>query len=211
MIGSKYRRLFAALAMFMLLGAPLYAQAASPARQAMEKTINAVLELMKSPDFKNQATRDAQIDKIEAEVENAFDFQEFSARTVGPRWKEFTPDQKTRFTAAFSKLLRSTYIDQLKEYNGEAVVFTGESSSTKGDKVEINTMVQLQDKAIPVNYRLLQKENGWAVYDVIIENVSLVQNYRSQFQDLLNKGSADDLIAQVNKKAEETKAAARRQ
>ncbi len=202
---NRYFLLAPALLLVLVFGSASAASAAT-ARETIEVTVHNVLKLLQSPDFKNQATREAQIKKIEVEIEKTFDFQEFAMRTIGPAWKDFTPDQQTRFRDAFANLLRATYIDQLKEYNGEAVTFTGETTSTKGDKVEITSNVQLQDKSVPVSYRLIQKGSAWVVYDMIIENVSMVQNYRSQFQELLAKGNAESLIAQINQKADTTRA-----
>ncbi len=177
------------------------AQAAtSEARAQLEKTVNAVLDELDNPELKNPATRDAVLAKVEGIIQRLFDFDELSARTVGPNWKNFSNDQKKRFTEAFTTLLRESYLEKLDGYNGETVSYTGETSSKAGDKVEISTTVNIKGKPVPVAYRMLKKSH-WVVYDVLIEGVSMVQNYRSQFQDLLAREDAEQLIKQVQAKA----------
>ncbi|AAS95721.1 MlaC/ttg2D family ABC transporter substrate-binding protein [Nitratidesulfovibrio vulgaris] len=189
--------------------APGTSFASSPARATLESTVTRVLDILKSPDYRDTAKRDAERNKIEAEIRNIFDYEEFSARTVGANWPSFTADQKNRFTEAFAQLLRATYLEKIDGYNGERIAYTGELASTKGDKVEVQTAVTLKDgKTVPVAYRMLEKQGRWVVYDVIIEGVSLVKNYRSQFQDLLTKGTPDQLIERVRSKADEVRAKA---
>ena len=189
---------------FVLL--PPAAQANSPARQALETATNRILDFIKNPDYVNPATRRPIRQQIEDEVLHIFDFGEFSSRTVGPRWHTFTPEQKKAFGDAFADLLISTYVNKIDGYNGEQVVYTGEVSSPKGDRTEVRTVITMKDsKKVPVAYRMLPKDGTWFVYDVLIENISLVKNYRTQFQDILNSGSPDQLIARVKAKAQEVR------
>lgn len=181
------------------------ARAASEARQQLEKAITSVLAELDDPALHSEPGRKAVLARVEAIIHNFFDFGELSMRTVGPQWKGFTPDQQKRFVDVFTTLLRETYLEKLDGYDGETVSYTGEVSSSKGDKVEVQTVVNMKKKPVPVAYRMLKKST-WRVYDVIIEGVSMVQNYRTQFQDLLAKGDAEALIRQVGVKAEEVRA-----
>lgn len=180
------------------------ADPASDARNTLKTTIDQVLSLIKDPAFSNPTTREKQIEAIDAKVREIFDFSGFSSRTVGRNWKNFTGPQQESFINAFAQLLRATYIDKVEGYNGEEVKYLGETVGSKGDKVEVTTAISLktQDAPIKVSYRMLQKDR-WVVYDVIIEGVSLVQNYRTQFNELLQKGDPDALIAKVNARAQE--------
>ena len=194
-----------ALGLALFLTAPsAQADPAADARSSLKGTIDQVLELIKDPAFSNSATRENQIEAIDSKIREVFDFSEFSSRTVGKNWKNFTDAQKTQFIDAFAQLLRATYIDKIEGYNGEEVKYLGETVGTKGDKVEVDTSISLktQDAPIKVSYRMLEK-GRWVVYDVVIEGVSLVQNYRTQFNELLQKGDADALIAKVNARAQE--------
>ncbi|MEI3479767.1 MAG: ABC transporter substrate-binding protein [Bilophila sp.] len=110
---------------------------------------------------------------------------------MGRNWPTFSEAQKQRFDTAFANLLLITYLDKVQGYNGEKIAYTGEVMSSKGDRAEIQTVVTLSDgKAVPVAYRMMLKNGRWVVYDVLIENVSLIKNYRSQFQDVLSPGNA---------------------
>ena len=187
---------------FVLL--PPAAQANSPARQALETATNRILDFIKNPDYVNPATRRPIRQQIEDEVLHIFDFGEFSSRTVGPRWHTFTPAQKKAFSDAFADLLISTYVNKIDGYNGEQVLYTGEVASAKGDRVEVRSVITMRDgKKVPVAYRMLPKNGKWMVYDVLIENISLVKNYRTQFQDILNTDSPENLIARIKAKAVE--------
>ncbi len=187
---------------FVLL--PSAAQANSPARQALETATNRILDFIKNPDYVNPATRRPIRQQIEDEVLHIFDFGEFSSRTVGPRWHTFTPAQKKAFSDAFADLLISTYVNKIDGYNGEQVLYTGEVASAKGDRVEVRSVITMKDgKKVPVAYRMLPKNGKWMVYDVLIENISLVKDYRTQFQDILNTDSPENLIARIKAKAVE--------
>ena len=188
------RRITIALCAFLLtlVLLPAGAQANSPARQSLETATNRILNFIKNPDYVNPATRGPIRQQIEDEVLHIFDFSEFSSRTVGPRWRNFTPEQKREFSNAFADLLINTYLNRIDGYNGEQVLYTGEVSSAKGDRTEVRTVVTMKD-------------GKWLVYDVLIENISLVKNYRTQFQDILNTGSPENLIARIKAKAMEVR------
>lgn len=180
------------------------AQAApGTARAAAEQGAQTILGLLNDPAFKNPATHAAQRQKVEDAVLNLFDFEEFSTRTVGPQWRQFTPAQKKQFQDAFTQLLRNTYIDTLDAYNGERIVFTGEISSNNGTRVEEQMNFLAHDKTYPVAFRMLVKNDRWVVYDVIIEGISMIKNYRDQFRDILARGNPDELIRRVEQKAQE--------
>lgn len=202
------RRITIALCAFLLalVLLPVGAQANSPARQALETSTNRILNFIKNPDYVNPTTRGPIRQQIEDEVLHIFDFSEFSSRTVGPRWRNFTPEQKREFSNAFADLLINTYLNRIDGYNGEQVLYTGEVSSAKGDRTEVRTVVTMRDgKKVPVAYRMLPKDGKWLVYDVLIENISLVKNYRTQFQDILNTDSPENLIARIKAKAMEVR------
>ncbi|MBD5557319.1 MAG: ABC transporter substrate-binding protein [Desulfovibrio sp.] len=190
----------------LVLAAPALAADAGP-RQTLETAITRVLDEIKNPDWVNPATRGPLRQRIEDEVYHAFDFGEFSSRTVGPRWRSFTPEQKKRFSDAFAELLLNTYLNKVTGYNGENVAYVGEMASPDGKRVEVRTVITMKDgRKIPVNYRMLPKDGSWRVYDVIIENISLVKNYRTQFHDILNSATPDQLIERVLEKAHEVQA-----
>ena len=199
-------KLFLLALALCLITAALPASAAElTARQTAEAGADRIMALLSDPAFKDPATKPAIRQKVEAEVLQLFDFDEFSTRTVGPTWRKFTPEQKEAFKTAFTDLLRNTYIDTLDEYNGEKVRFTGEVSANNGKRVEVQMEFLASKQAYPVAFRMLEKKGRWVVYDVLIEGISMIKNYRDQFRDILSKGDPQTLIERVQAKAEEQK------
>lgn len=189
---------------FILAGAVCAAE--SP-MAALQVKVDQILDVLKQPAYKDPIKRVPMRAQIEKYVHEIFDFGEFSARTVGRNWPTFSEVQKQRFDKAFANLLLITYLDKVQGYNGEKIAYTGEVMSSKGDRAEIQTVVTLSDgKAVPVAYRMMLKNGRWVVYDVLIENVSLIKNYRSQFQDVLSRGTPEQLIDKVEARARELQA-----
>jgi len=197
--------LLGALLFSLCLFAPAKAIAASAARQALENTINQVLMELQKPGLHDPAQRKTIEGNIERIVLALFSFEELSMRTVGPNWKNFTPDQQKRFMDAFETLLRERYTDALEGYSGGSVTYLKETPvGSSGDRVQIDTAVIINAKSVPVNYRMQREKGGnWVVYDIIIEGVGMVQNYRSQFQSVLQRGNAEELITLVRARADE--------
>lgn len=196
------------LVLFLMPAATIIAQADEPSepRRVLQQGIDAVLKDLSDPALRTPDGRDAVLRRVENTISTLFDFRELSARSVGADWKNFTPDQQNRLVENFTTLLRETYLEKFDTYNGEKVDFVNEIISTNGKRAEIQTTISMKDNVVPIAYRLIKKES-WAVYDVNIEGVSLVQNFRSQFQSVLMKGDAEELIRLVAQKAEETRTA----
>ena len=180
----------------------------SLARQMLETSTDRILSLLKNPNYVNPATRAPLRRQIEDEVYHIFDFREFSARTLGQHWRSFTEAERADFTQAFACLLFSTYLNHIDGYNGESVRFVSERVSSTHRRVEIATEITMSDgKILPISYRMMFKEEAagavWVVYDVFVEGISLVNNYRTQFQEVLMKSSPAQLIESVRARASE--------
>lgn len=176
------------------------------AKSHLNSSFNIILNLIKDPSFSNTERRPETLKNIEHEIKRLFDFTEFSSRAAGASWNEFTPEKQAEFTNAFADLLIYTYLSKIKNYNGEQIIYTNSRSSSSGKFVEIGTTIDLNNgQKIPVAYRMLAKNQNWFVYDVIVERISLVKNFRVQFHDILSKNSADDLIKIIKIKAKEVK------
>lgn len=175
------------------------------ARQTAEAGTERILTLLGDPAFKTPEGKLVIRAKIEEEILTLFDFEEFSTRTVGPTWRQFTAQQKDEFKTAFTDLLRNTYIDTLDEYNGQKVRFIGEVNGGNGKRVEVQMEFLANQKIYPIAFRMLEKNNRWVVYDVLIEGISMIKNYRDQFRDILNKNHPQELIDRVKAKAKEQK------
>ena len=206
MIVRRHLRILCAFCFFVFMNAASSGaaqdDAGAQARRALETRVNNMFAIVQNPGFADKASRPEYRRQIEKEISEIFDFVEFSSRTVGQRWASFTPEQRQNFIDAFSSLLKVTYLDRVDGYSGEKVAYLGEQVSARGDRVEVRTTLSMKEnRVIPVSYRMLPKDGKWVVYDVIIEKISLVMNYRTQFQDVLLKGSPDALIARILEQA----------
>jgi len=194
-----------ALIFSLCLFAPVKGEAAPEARKALEDTVNQVMAELQRPGLHDPVQRKEIEDNIERIVLTLFNFEELSMRTVGPNWRNFTPDQQKRFMDAFETLLREVYTDALDDYSGETVTFIGETPiGSSGNRVQIDTSVTVNNRPVFVNYRMQREQDGrWMVYDIVIEGVGMVQNYRSQFQSVLQRGNVEELIRLVRARADE--------
>ncbi|WP_428559401.1 MAG: ABC transporter substrate-binding protein [Solidesulfovibrio sp. DCME] len=168
---------------------------AGQATETLSVSIDKIIALLADPAYKNPETRPAMRAKLLTAIDAVFDMKELSRRALGADWGKFTPEQQERFVAAFGQLLQNTYLDKIESYTDEKVQYLKEQQ-LGADRVEVDTKVVGKGKEIPIAYRLAN-HGGWRVYDVVIEGVSLVQNYRSQFGQILANETPDALIAKV--------------
>ncbi|MGD9150682.1 MAG: ABC transporter substrate-binding protein, partial [Desulfobacterales bacterium] len=154
---------------------------------------------MQSPEFKAM-DRSAKIGEISIIINEVFDWQELSRRTLGREWKKFTPDQQKEFVSLFEKLLQDIYADRVLAYTSEKIEFGKETELKKG-RVEVESYIITKDGTkVPLFYRLTNKSGQWRVYDVIIEGVSMVKNYRGQFREILSNKTPEDLLQTLRDK-----------
>jgi len=134
-------------------------------------------------------------------VDERFDWEEFSRRTLARHWRDRTDDEKKEFIYLFGKLLERTYLDKVEGYSGEKVIYLDEA--VDGDYAIVNVkIITKKETEIPVKYRLKKKGNDWFVYDVIIEGVSLVNNYRTQFNSIIVRYKYQGLVKRLRAKVE---------
>ncbi len=201
----KRLHIFVLLIALVLLSNQAMANPAD-AQKILQASVTRILDNLKNPGYSNPSTRQSLNNSIKNEVYAIFDFSEFSQRTVGAHWKSFNASQKQAFNDAFASLLFATYLDSFQGYNGEVISYNGLVSGNQGQRVEVKTTITLKSgQKVPINYRMLPKGGSWRVYDVLIEGVSLVMNYRSQFSDILGKSTPEQLIARVNERAQAVK------
>ena len=190
------------LSIAILLVIPLQGLAATP-KETVETGVNKVLATLSDPAFKAKS-KEQQIATIGEEIDHVFDFKELSRRTLGKQWKKMSAEQRTEFVALFKELLQGVYADRLLAYSDQKVIFDKEIMLKKG-RAEVQSYIVLADgKRTPLFYRLTDKTGQWKVYDLIIEGVSLVKNYRTQFREILANGSPDKLIQILRDKVNKT-------
>ena len=182
-----------------LIVVPLQGYAATP-METVETGVNKVLKTLSDPAFKAQS-KDQQIATISTEIESVFDFKELSRRTLGRQWKKFNAEQQTEFVKLFKELLQGVYADRLLAYSDQKVIYDKELMLKKG-RAEVQSYLQTSDGTkIPLFYRLTDKGGSWKVYDIVIEGVSMVKNYRTQFKEILSNGSPDKLLEILREKS----------
>jgi phospholipid transport system substrate-binding protein len=172
---------------------------AGGAKDTVETQINKMLTKMQTPEFKG-LDRDAKINEISTIIDEIFDWQELSRRTLGREWKKFSPDQQKEFVSLFEKLLQDIYADRVLAYTSEKIEFGKETELKKG-RAEVESYIITTDGTrVPLFYRLTDKSGKWRVYDVIIEGVSMVKNYRGQFRQILSNKKPEDLLQTLREK-----------
>ena len=181
--------------MILILAFCLPVKAATTPLDTIKGYINKVLAIVSDKSL----PRDAKVKKIEALYEQMFDEEELSRRSLGRNWKKFTPAQQKEFIPLFRQVLEKAYIDRILSYNNEKIVFSREYSPAP-NLAEVQSMVITASRQVPIVYRLILKNNVWKAYDVVIENVSLVQNYRSQFNEILSRNTPEQLLDILRKK-----------
>jgi len=184
----------AAVVLMFLLMMPLAGQAGVPmdtAKAGVEKVVAVAgdkgLEL------------DAKKEKIRKLVREFFDFNVLSRLTLGRHWKKFKPEQQKEFVKLYRTLLENVYMERILAYTDETFVFEKEIMHSK-KKAEVRSKIITSSAQIPINYRMVIRGKEWKVYDVVIEGISMVRNYRSQFNEILAKQSPDQLLETLKKR-----------
>lgn len=160
--------------------------------EQVKATVDDVLRILRE----HPPSEDEQLERV---IGRRFNFPDMAQRSLALHWRNLTDTERQQFVEAFTKLLKQNYLDQIKAYENQKVVFTGERRD--GDYAAVETrVVPEQGEPIAVNYRLQLNNGEWKVYDVVIENVSLVNNYRAQFDRVLARNSFSDLIRRMKDK-----------
>jgi phospholipid transport system substrate-binding protein len=165
-------------------------------------SVNKVLDILRDPKLKSESAKEIKMQKLRSIYKSMFNEVEFSRRTLARNWDKLNTAQQKEFIDLFEQVLEKTYIDKILSYTNEKIDFYKEEM--KSDKLaEVRTKVITSSQEVPIFYRLILKDGGWKVYDVVVENVSLVQNYRTQFNDILAKKSPEHLLDVLRKKVKE--------
>jgi phospholipid transport system substrate-binding protein len=190
----------AIMGLLLLLGAVTVqsAEAGGPT-DAMKITIDEVLKIVQDKDLKQPGRVEERRLRLEQVVGDRFDYQEMSRRALGAPWNTVSDKEKEEFVALFRTLLINSYADKIETYSGEGVQYLNER--TEKEYAEVRTKVLTGKVEIPLDYRLINKGDNWRVYDVVVDGISLVNNYRGQFSKILRSGTFADLVDQLRKKS----------
>ncbi len=162
--------------------------------------IDKVFGILNEPAYAEGANKDEQHEKLWVIIEDAFDFAAMSQSALAYNWKSFSDDQKKEFASVFGRFLGNTYLDQIQSgFSGEQVEYEGEEIRRK-DRAVVKTSIIRKGVKTPIDYSMLKNGDTWNIYDVKIEGVSLLKNYRTQFASLLLKKGPEDLISMLKEK-----------
>lgn len=189
----------AAVAAALVLGSASYATAGVPTDTVRDYT-DAVVKVLEDPSLKvedRKAERRAAVRKIAIDV---FDVQETARRALGPHWQQRSPQEREEFVQLFADLLERTYISKIDLFGGEKLRFTDEK--VDGDHAVVRgKIITKQGTEVPVEARMINRTGRWQIYDIVIENISLVGNYRSQFDRIIRTSSYDELAKRLRTKS----------
>ena len=172
---------------------------AGDATDQIRETADAVINVLNNKELKKPENKQKRRKQLREIVDKRFDFAEMAKRSLGFAWNKRTPEEKKEFVSLFSDLLEDTYIRKIERYEREKVIYTGER--VEGSYAAVRTKVVTdQGVEIPVEYRIFKKGTKWEVYDIIIEGVSLVNNYRSQFSSIINSDTYAGLVKKLKEK-----------
>ncbi len=185
-----------------LVVAPVTAARAGQASDQLKVQIERVVKAIDDPDLKKESRALDRRKSVRKIAEDIFDFGETAKRSLGRHWLARSAAEREEFTGLFADLLERSYISKIELFNGERIQFVGDSAD--GDQAVVRTkIVTKQGTEIPVDYRMLKKGDRWLVYDVIIEGVSLIANYRTQFNKIIQTSSYQELVKKMKTKQEE--------
>lgn len=167
--------------------------------ESVKVSVNNVIEILRNPKLKAESAKETKKEKLRVIYKEMFDEVEFSKRTLTRNWTKFDAAQQAEFIKLFEQILEKSYADKILDYTNEKVEFYKENMISENQAI-VQTKIITSSKEIPIDYRMILKDGKWRVYDVVVENVSLVQNYRTQFNDILAKNTPEQLLEILRKK-----------
>jgi phospholipid transport system substrate-binding protein len=189
--GSCLRRIFfLTLAVFLIMGGP-GVLAAGPGDD-IKSLINEVLAILHNPALQGASQRTRKVDQVEKVAARHFNYREMAQRCLGETWETLSQGQQDEFIKNFSGLLKASFACRLDELAKAGVTYQPEL--LKPDYAEVPIIILRPNDKIPVSFRMLKAPQGWMIYDLVIEGVSLADNYRAQFSRVIQGGSFQDLL-----------------
>ncbi len=176
------------------------ALAAAGPLDEIRSTVDAIMAVLKDENIPSEERKD----RIGSMVKARFDFRTMAQGILAVNWKKASEKERDRFIELFSELLEVTYRERIDAYNNERVEYVEEQ--VRNNRAVVDTKVITTDVEIPVQYKLLNREGTWMAYDVVIEGVSLVRNYRDSYKDIVSREGMDGLLAKMEQKIDEIRA-----
>ncbi len=170
--------------------------------EQLKGSIDRVLEVLEDPALKGEARAADRHRAVRRIADEIFDFEETARRAMAQHWRPLTPAQRKEFVDVFSDLLERAYMSKIELYSGEKIQYPAER--VEGDVATVSSrIITKKGTEVPIDYRMLKRGDQWRVYDVSIEGVSLVANYRTQFNSVIRTSSYDELLRRMRSRVEE--------
>ena len=193
----------------VMLGLATGTAAAGEPLEKIRETVEAVLAVLEDETLQVPEGRELRRQKLRQAVYQRFGFEEMARRALGRHWRDLSAEQRQEFVGLFSDLLERSYVGKIESAGaGSKVEYTRETIDEDGFASVLSMITNRLDSQIEVEYRLLQRNGNahWEVYDVVIEGVSLINNYRTQFNNVIHRTSYDGLVNQLRLKQEQEEA-----
>jgi phospholipid transport system substrate-binding protein len=175
---------------------------AGPPTDQLKTAIDRILVILQDPALKQPGKADERRQQIRAVANEVFDWEEMGKRALARHWEARSPQEREEFSKIFADLLERSYVGKIEGYSGEKILY--EKETLDGDRAEVRTkLVTKTGTAIPIDYQMQKAGDRWRAYDVKIENVGLVANYRAQFNRIIQQSGYPDLVNRLKAKAEE--------
>jgi phospholipid transport system substrate-binding protein len=183
-----------------MIAVPVRADAGTPLEE-LKSMVDKITAVLDDKAMRESLSREALVEKLKEVSRDRFDWEEIAKRSLGMYWKDRSEAEKVEFTALLKNLLLNSYLTKiLDNYSGHSVVFDKEIIS-EGNLAQVESrIVNKADKSIVIGARLMKKGDTWMVYDLIIEGVSSLKNYRAQFYDIIRQSSYSDLVNRLRDK-----------
>jgi phospholipid transport system substrate-binding protein len=177
--------------------------AAESPKEAIQTTVDTIISTLKEGG--QSARKKEKRAKIQTLVRSRFDFDEMAKRTLARHWEKRTPAEKKEFTSIFSDLLVYSYLGKVEGYTDEKITYEKGKSDDGDDYATVDTLIITKNVNIPIQYKVMLKNSRWWVYDVVIEGVSMVSTYRTQYNKIILGESYEELIKKMKSKLVEVK------
>src|SRR6266496_1789949 len=195
----KIRQIAIGILIFTLcVGFARFAQAGEPL-ELVRTAVDKAIQTLKDPKLQSQDKKRERIDRLREALNPIFDYEEMAKRALGTHWRRRTPAEQEEFVKLFRDFLERVYSEKIGLYGGEKVRFGREVMDSEFAQVE-STIIQPKGEEIAVVYKLRQVNGQWKVYDAIVENISIVNNYRSQFDRVISSSSYEELVKRLREK-----------
>ena len=186
---------------FCLVGA-LSSSVASAvtATEAVKSSVEQVVSLLEDKELKKPDRAMERRQRLQKIFNDRFSYEEMSKRSLGAQWNSLSEGQRQQFVDLFRQLLARTYTTTIEGYSGERFQYLNELN--EGDYAEVRTKLISRKGEIPINYRLFRKAGEWQVYDIVVDGISMVSNYRAQFTKIIRASSYEDLVQKLQNKSD---------